>query len=98
MPAMPFGSFVRSVHQRLFVAPVRRAVAEEVARAGAQLMQAVGDADREVRRLLGDLADANDQVAEAIGRSLIRLSAEIEVLHGELGRLGVKADEPGPRH
>ncbi|HXW39408.1 MAG TPA: hypothetical protein VEJ44_06915 [Acidimicrobiales bacterium] len=84
---MASGSFLRSVHSRLFVDPVRRVVHNEVTEVTERLADTVADNDRELRRTLQDLADAGDQVAEAIGRSLVRLSAEIEALQDELTRL-----------
>jgi hypothetical protein len=96
MLAMASGGFVRSLHDRLFVDPVRRVVAQEVENASVRLAASVEEAHRDLQRILGDLADANDQVAEAIGRSLTRLSAETEVLHDELKRLGRTPGEPEP--
>ena len=57
---------------------------------------ASGNRTEELRRILGDVADANDQVAEASGRSLTRLSAETERLHEELRHLGRPPGEPEP--
>jgi hypothetical protein len=96
MLAMASGGFVRSWHDRLFVDPVRRVVAQEVENASVRLVASFGEATEELRRILGDLADANDQVAEAIGRSLTRLSAETEALHQELRLLGRSPGEPEP--
>ena len=96
MLAMASGGFVRSWHDRLFVDPVRRVVAQEVENASVRLVASFGEATGELRRILGDVADANDQVAEAIGRSLTRLSAETEALHEELRRLGRTPGEPEP--
>ncbi len=76
--------------------PVRRVVAQEVENASVRLVASFEEATGELRRILGDLADANDQVAEAIGRSLTRLSAETEALHEELRRLGRTPGEPEP--
>jgi len=87
---------VRSLHDRLFVDPVRRVVAQEVENASVRLVASFEEAHRDLTRILGDLADANDQVAEAIGRSLTRLSAETETLHDELRRLGRTPAEPEP--
>jgi hypothetical protein len=96
MLAMASGGFIRSLHDRLFVDPVRRVVAQEVENAAIRLEASVAEARRDVQRILGDLSDANDQVAEAIGRSLTRLSAETEALHEELRRLGRAPGEPEP--
>ncbi len=89
---------MRSLHDRLFVEPVRRVVTQEVENASVRLEASIDEARRDLERILGDLADANDQVAEAIGRSLTRLSAETEVLHDELRRLGRGPGEPEPPH
>jgi hypothetical protein len=96
MLAMASGGFVRSMHDKLFVDPVRRVVAQEVEHASTRLIASFAEANDDLRRILGDLADANDQVAEAIGRSLTRLSAETELLHEELRRLGRAAGEADP--
>ncbi len=96
MLAMASGGFVRSWHDRFFVEPVRRVVAQEVENASIRLVASFGEATEELRRVLGDLADANDQVAEALGRSLTRLSAETEALHEELRRLGRSPGQPEP--
>ena len=96
MLAMASGGFVRSWHDRFFVEPVRRVVAQEVENASIRLVASFGEATEEMRRILGDLADANDQVAEALGRSLTRLSAETEALHEELRRLGRSPGQPEP--
>lgn len=96
MLAMASGGFVRSWHERLFVDPVRRVVAQEVENASVRLVTSFGEATEELRRILGDLGDANDQVAEAIGRSLTRLSAETEALHEELRHLGRPPGQPEP--
>jgi hypothetical protein len=96
MLAMASGGFVRSLHDRFFVEPVRRVVAQEVENASVRMTAAYEEAHRDLVRILGDLADANDQVAEAIGRSLTRLSAETEALHHELKRLGGAPGAPGP--
>jgi ABC-type transporter Mla subunit MlaD len=98
MLAMASGGFVRSLHDKLFVDPVRRVVAQEVENASVRLVASFEEVHQDLRRILGDLADANDQVAEAIGRSLTRLSAETEALHDELHRLGRAPGEPEPPH
>ena len=87
---------MRSLHDRLFVDPVRRVVAQEVENASVRLEASFDEAHRDLQRILGDLADANDQVAEAIGRSLIRLRAETEALQDELRRLDRAPGEPEP--
>jgi hypothetical protein len=96
MLAMASGGFVRSWHDRFIVEPVRRVVAQEVENASVRLEASFAEATEELRRILGDVADANDQVAEAIGRSLTRLSAETEALHEELRHLGRPPGEPEP--
>jgi phosphoserine phosphatase len=97
MLAMASGGFVRNMHDKLFVDPVRRVVAQEVEHASTRLVASFAEANEDLRRILGDLADANDQVAEAIGRSLTRLSAETELLHQELRRLGRAGEADPPR-
>jgi hypothetical protein len=96
MLAMASGGFIRSWHDRFIVEPVRRVVAQEVENASVRLVAAFGEATDELRRILGDVADANDQVAEALGRSVARLSAETEALHEELRNLGRPPGEPDP--
>jgi hypothetical protein len=96
MLAMASGGFVRSWHDRLVVEPVRRVVAQEVENASVRLVASFEEATEELRRIIGDLADANDQVAEALGRSLTRLSAETEALHEELRHLGRSPGAPDP--
>lgn len=87
---------MRSWHDRLIVDPVRRVVAQEVENASIRMATSFTEATEELRRILGDVADANDQVAEAIGRTLTRLSAETEALHEELRHLGRPADGREP--
>ena len=89
---------MRSLHDRLFVDPVRRVVAQEVENASIRLVASFEETHRDLQRILGDLADANDQVAEAIGRSLTRLRAETEALQSELHRLTGNPGEPEPPH
>lgn len=91
---MGSGGLLRSVHSRLFVDPVRRVVRDEVTEATERLADSVADQHRELRRTVQDLADAGDQVAEAIGRSLVRLSAELEALQDELTRLEAGSGHP----
>jgi hypothetical protein len=98
MLPMASGGFVRSLHDRLFVDPVRRVVAQEVENASVRLETSFQEAHHDLARILGDLADANDQVAEALGRSLTRLRAETEALQHELQRLGRAPGEPEPPH
>ena len=82
------GGFARSWHDRYFVAPVRRIVAQELEVASERMATAFEEANQDLRRILGDMADAEDQVAESIGRTLTRLGAEIEVLQSELHHIG----------
>jgi hypothetical protein len=96
MLAMASGGFIRSWHDRFIVEPVRRVVVQEVENASVRLVAAFGEATDELRRILGDVADANDQVAEALGRSVARLSAETEALHEELRNLGRPPGAPDP--
>ncbi len=81
---------MRSLHDRLFVDPVRRVVAQEVENASVRMEASIDEARRDLERILGDLADANDQVAEAIGRSLTRLR------RGDRGRSTNELRPPGP--
>jgi ribosomal protein L18 len=96
MLAMASGGFMRSWHDRFIVDPVRRVVAQEVENASVRLVAAFSETTAELRRILGDVADGNDQVAEALGRSVARLSAETEALHEELRSLGRPPGEPDP--
>ena len=84
MPAMSAGGFVRSVHHKLFVAPVTRAITNEMENASIRLSVTVDEASRDLRRILGDIVDANDEVAESIGRNLVRRSAELDALREQL--------------
>jgi hypothetical protein len=96
MLAMASGGFVRSWHDRLFVEPVRRVVAQELEHVSLRLETSLQAVHGDLRRILSDLADADDQVAEAIGRSLTRLSAETEALGDELQRLNADVGKPDP--
>lgn len=96
MPGMSPGGLARSLHDRLVVAPVRRIVAQELADTSARMLSAFDEAHRDLRRILSDLADANDQVAEAIGRSLTRLGAEIDVLQDQLPAVDATGHDPDP--
>jgi hypothetical protein len=46
----------------------------------------------ELRRIIGDQGDAADEVAEALGRTLTRLSAEVTDLAAEVVRLRERLD------
>ncbi len=46
----------------------------------------------ELRRILADQGDAADEVAEALGRTLTRLSAEVSDLGAEVVRLRARLD------
>jgi hypothetical protein len=96
MLAMASGGFIRSWHERFIVDPIRRVVVQEVENASIKLVAAYGHEAEELRRILGDMADANDQVAEALGRSVARLTAETEALHEQLRNLGRRPGEPDP--
>jgi hypothetical protein len=52
--------------------------------ASIRLSVTVDEASRDLRRILGDIVDANDEVAESIGRNLVRLSAELDALREQL--------------
>ena len=89
---------MRSLHDRFFVDPVRRVVAQEVGNATVRLEASFEEAHQDLQRILGDLADANDQVAEALGRSLTRLRGETEALQEALRLLAPATGEPEPPH
>lgn len=58
--------------------------------------EAVGRVDariREVERILGDQGDAADEVAEIIGRTLTRLSAEVTALSSEVALLRERLEQ-----
>jgi hypothetical protein len=58
--------------------------------------EAVGRVDariREVERILGDQGDAADEVAEIIGRTLTRLSAEVTALTSEVALLRERLEQ-----
>ncbi len=94
MQAMSSGGFVRSLHDRLLVDPVRRVVAQEMEQVTARLVAEFERSDRDLRRILTDMADADDQVAESIGRTLVRLSAEIELFRREWRGIEGGPDRP----
>jgi hypothetical protein len=96
MPLMSPGGLARSLHDKLVIGPVRRIVAQELADTSARMLSAFDEAHDDLRRILSDLADANDQVAEAIGRSLTRLGAEIDVLHDRLPAADGTGHDPEP--
>lgn len=89
---------MRSLHDRLLVDPVRRVVAQEMEQVTARLVAEFERSDRDLRRILTDMADADDQVAEAIGRTLVRLSAEIERFRQELRGTEEGTDRPDEAH
>jgi hypothetical protein len=70
---------LRRVRHKWFEAAVRDTAAATV--------DALTPQFAELRRVLGDQGDASDQVAEAIGRMLARLSGEVEALADEIRRL-----------
>lgn len=89
---------MRSWHDRLLVDPVRRVVAQEMEQVTGRLVAEVERSDRDLRRILTDMADADDQVAEAIGRTLVRLSSEIEQFRRELGNTDGASGRPDGVH
>ena len=50
----------------------------------------------ELQRIVGDHGDAADEVAEVIGRTLTRLSAEVDALTAEVARLEERLDRSEP--
>lgn len=47
----------------------------------------------DVERILGDQGDAADEVAEVIGRTLTRLSAEVTALNSEIAQLRAQLEQ-----
>ncbi|HEX6394483.1 MAG TPA: hypothetical protein VFZ97_13680 [Acidimicrobiales bacterium] len=58
-------------------------------------VQQISDRIGNVERILGDQGDAADEVAETIGRTLTRLSAEVNSLAQEVVRLRERLDRAG---
>ncbi len=50
----------------------------------------------EVQRMLRQQGDAADEVAETLGRTLVRLSSEIEALSAAIDRLDATRQTTGP--
>jgi hypothetical protein len=50
----------------------------------------------EVQRMLRQQGDAADEVAETLGRTLVRLSSEIEALSAAIDRLDANRQTTGP--
>ena len=76
---MSVGSTFRAVRERALGSLIRQVAADSVAEIRGSIA--------EIERVLGDQGDAADEVAETIGRSLTRLSAEITALTAEMDRL-----------
>ena len=77
--------------------PIHRAVALEMEGTRRSLVEVIATGQEEVTRILSDFADANDQVAEALGRTLVRLAAQLETLQEDLDRMRVVTGESGQR-
>lgn len=80
-------------------APVRQAVktvSSDVTTAlEGSLSEVVRSEMRELARMLRQQGDADDELAETLGRELVRLSAEVEALAEVVGRLAPPPDGPG---
>lgn len=88
-PPMPsLRSKLRATRDRL-VTPVAAATAERA-------VQPVLAQTAELRRILGDQGDAADEVAETLGRTLTRLSAEVTSLAEEVAQLRDRLDRSQP--
>jgi hypothetical protein len=88
-PPMPsLRSTLRATRDRLVV-PVAAATAE-------RMVQPVLAQTAELQRILGDQGDAADEVAETLGRTLTRLSAEVTSLAAEVAQLRDRLDRSQP--
>jgi len=92
------GSTLRSARERTIGGLVRQiakdTAEESVGRISAHLV--------EIERIIADQGDAAGEVAEVIGRTLTRLSAEVAGLTAELSRLNERLErledlDPGAR-
>ena len=75
---------LRRAYHKWFEGPIRDSTAATVG--------ALTPEFAELRRILGDQGDAADQVAEAVGRVLARLSGEVETLSDEVAHLQERLD------
>jgi hypothetical protein len=78
----------RQARDRYLVAPISRAVDERVSAAE----QVTRDEVAGLRRIIGEYGDALDDLTEAFGRTLTRLSSEVTALTEELERLRAQLD------
>ena len=69
-----------------------REIAEDSAE---RSVQQISDRIANVERILADQGDAADEVAETIGRTLTRLSGEVNSLAQEVVRLRERLDRAG---
>jgi hypothetical protein len=81
----------------LIVTPIHRAVALEMEGTRQSLLAVIDAGQQDITRILRDFADANDQVAEALGRSLVRLSSQLEHLQDELDGMRIGTGDPAQR-
>ena len=79
---------LRATRDRLVV-PVATATAE-------RMVQPVLAETAQLHRILGDQGDAADEVAETLGRTLTRLSAEVTSLTAEVAQLRDRLDRSQP--
>ncbi|MGH9114420.1 MAG: hypothetical protein ACRDWW_01185 [Acidimicrobiales bacterium] len=77
-----YRSMVRDVRTRVF----------PLAAFGDEVERRLGPEFAEVRRILGDQGDAADEVAEILGRTIAKLSVELEDLAVEVARLRDRLD------
>lgn len=80
---------LRQTRDRVFAPSVQHTVAGTAAEVNRSLLPELA----ELRRILGDQGDAADEVAEALGRTLARLSAELTDLGAEVVRLRQRLDQ-----
>ena len=78
----------REARDRVFAPPVHETVTGTVSGVNQSLLPELA----ELRRILSDQGDAADDVAEALGRTLTRLSAELADLTTEVVRLRERLD------
>lgn len=82
------GSTLRSVRERALGALIRQVAADTAERSVAEINARIS----ETQRIIADQGDAADEVAETIGRTLTRLSAEVTALASEVERLNQRLE------
>lgn len=88
----------RSIATRTSNEAVPQVTAQVTAQVSAQVSERIGESLRaemvEVARMLRQQGDAADEVAETLGRTLARLSAEVDHLAEAVARLSDAAPDP----